>query len=251
MTRIVVDSIGGLIDAVRSLKRETRWRWWFRGHAAAAWELRPGIHRGYSLQQERYMAQEFRMRAGLRHGRVPPYEDYAGWLSLMQHYGLPTRLLDWSRSPLIAAFFAAEPAMAHVATAAETEACIWALAPGALNESQGYEPLLYPLSGYKLRDLLRPAFRGDQGPERIVAAMPIESDMRMVTQLGAFTIHGSSACLDQFEGADEWLRRLVVPADAVPRIAEELEHLGVTLSGLFPDLGNLARELKARYKPGS
>ena len=251
MNRIIIDSIGELIDAVRSLKRETHSRWWFRGHASTAWELRPGIHRGYSPQQERYMSQEFRMRAGLRHGRVPSYEDYAGWLSLMQHYGLPTRLLDWSRSPLIAAFFATEPAMAHVEADAASEACIWALAPGALNESQGHEPLLYPLSGHKLRDLLRPAFRGDRGPERIVAAMPIESDMRMVAQLGAFTIHGSSVCLDQFERADEWLRCLVVPAYAVPRIAEELEHLGVTLSGLFPDLGNLARELKAQHKPGS
>lgn len=246
-----IRSIGELAEAVRDLKRETQVRWWFRGHASIGWELRPGIHRGYSAQQEQSMSQEFRVRAGLRHVRVPPYSDYAGWLSLMQHYGLPTRLLDWSRSPLIAAFFATEPAMPHASPGGVGEACIWALAPIVLNESQGYEPFLYPLSGQTPRDLLRPAFLGPRSHEVIVAAMPIESDMRMVTQRGAFTIHAGTACLDQVGGAETWLRRLVIPEDAVPRIAEELDHLGVGLSDLFPDLGNLARELKAQHRPAS
>ena len=197
------------------------------------------------------MSQEFRMRAGLRHVKVPTYDDYAGWLSLMQHYGLPTRLLDWSRSPLVAAFFATEPAMPHAEGRNDelTDACIWALAPSALNEAQGYEPLLYPLSGHKLRDLLRPAFRGDRDAENIVSAMPIESDMRMVTQRGAFTIHAGGDCLDRIAGADQWLRRFEISIDAVPSIAEELDHLGLGLADLFPDLGNLARELKAQHRP--
>lgn len=195
------------------------------------------------------MAQEFRMRAGLRHPRVPSYEDYAGWLSLMQHYGLPTRLLDWSRSPLVAAFFATEQAMPHSLGRIElSSACIWALAPGALNESQGYEPLLYPLSGHRLRDLLRPAFRSKASREDIVAAMPIESDIRMVNQRGAFTIHANTSCLDQIGGANEWLRQFVIDADSVRRIAEELDHLGVGLSDLFPDLTNLALELKVQHR---
>lgn len=50
---------------------------------------------------------------------VPGEEDALGWLSLLQHYGAPTRLLDWTRSPFVACFFALETA--------RSEAAIWAI----------------------------------------------------------------------------------------------------------------------------
>jgi hypothetical protein len=50
---------------------------------------------------------------------VPAEEDALGWLSLLQHYGAPTRLLDWTRSPFVACFFALE--------GARSEAAVWAI----------------------------------------------------------------------------------------------------------------------------
>jgi hypothetical protein len=55
---------------------------------------------------------------------APSEDDLAGWLSLMQHYRLPTRLLDWSFSPLIAAYFSVNDRFVE-----PVDACIWALAP--------------------------------------------------------------------------------------------------------------------------
>src|SRR5437773_608578 len=57
---------------------------------------------------ERFLAHTFRLRAGSRYSSCPPLDEYPRWLFLMQHYGLPTRLLDWTASPLVALFFAVE-----------------------------------------------------------------------------------------------------------------------------------------------
>src|SRR5688572_21318888 len=103
-----IGSIGDLSQQVKVLAA-TRRSWLFRGQADARWNLQPSVHRGYSAQQERYLTNEFRVRARSRHYTCPSSSDYPSWLALMQHYGLPTRLLDWSYSPLVAAFFSVHP----------------------------------------------------------------------------------------------------------------------------------------------
>lgn len=236
-------------------------RWWFRGvRDQAHWPI-PRVRREYTLRGERYLTQEFRARAGTRYARCPRYDDHADWLALMQHYRLPTRLLDWSHSAIIAAFFAVEPAMPHMRPYRSdgANASIWVLDATELNERQGLERLLYPLNAGDVRHLVEDAFRPRRGRyaadarrgQEVAAALAVESEGRMQAQRGAFTVHASEVPLNRMPGCDSWLRQLVIPNRAIPELARELVYMGVGVADLFPDLEHLALDMVGRIPPGT
>lgn len=246
---IKISNVTELSTAAADLFVSTRTRWWFRGHEnAIAYKLIPKVRRGYASEDERYLFYYFYPRASLRHFKCPADDDLAGWLALMQHYGLPTRLLDWTWSPLVAAFFATQDA----ASDNSQDACIWAIEPALLNESQGLERIFPPLNAWMLRKFLAPA-RLDKAKEtgKIAAAMPIESDLRMLVQQGAFTVHSSRLELNKLKGAERWLRQIMIPKEYKSKIARELKILGFRLADLFPDLANLAKEAMEQYRPSA
>ena len=92
--------------------------------------LIPSVYRDDSRgpNYESAMANRFAQRAPTRHANCPMKGDLAAWLFLMQHYRLPTRLLDWTEGPLIALFFAVEGE-----EDAEKDGVLWALEPFAMN----------------------------------------------------------------------------------------------------------------------
>lgn len=115
--------------------------WVFRGHAGAAWPLTSALERADSVDpaaDEWRMIDHFRRRASLY---LPPQlhlgdDDLFGWMALMQHYGAPTRLLDVTLSPYVAAFFALEE---HTCSEHD-DLALWAVDTGAC-ESQAMRVL--------------------------------------------------------------------------------------------------------------
>lgn len=100
-------------DATQRWERFLRWatareatRWIFRGQSRD-WPLRPSVgrHKNYDLDIERLMLDEFKRHAVSYFDTSVMADDW-NHLALAQHHGLPTRLLDWTYSPLVAAFFA-------------------------------------------------------------------------------------------------------------------------------------------------
>jgi hypothetical protein len=250
MKEIAVASIQELTDAVVTTFASSKTRWWFRGQRDAKWDLLPKIRRGYSKQQERFLTNLFYTRARTRHAVCPADGDYGGWLAIMQHFGLPTRLLDWSNSPLIAAYFAVKYPIDTGEKNALAHAAIWVLEPHRLNESQGYEPIFPPLNANSVEPMVRPAMKGqDRSQIKVLATSPLERDLRMFVQQGQFTVHVTEEPLTQLINCDRWLMKIRIPSQSVPRIARELDVLGLRLADIFPDLQNLAIELGNMHRP--
>lgn len=207
---------------------------WFRGHSDSAWSLVPTAHRCHPVLETQF-AQQFRLRAPAL-GNCPPHQDYASWLPFMRHYGLPTRLLDWSESLLVAIYFATE--------LQDRDGSLWILSPGRLNELT-VGPLIPFLHDPRVEPLILEAFglhpNGPVSPFLSVVAP--RDNPRIAAQLGNFTIHGTREGLDQQAQRDQFLVQVHIPASSKIPLRTELGLLGVRQSTLFPDFASLAGEL--------
>jgi hypothetical protein len=223
---------------------------WFRGHNDMKWQLKPSIARDYDMEKEKRMTDEFRWKAKSRYHKVPHDDNYPEWLCLMQHFGLPTRLLDWSASPLIALYFAMyDDGSIYLGN---EDACVWILNPCLLNKDTKNLEQILSLDYDYCRALIQPAFTNSKGtsPNRsmILAASSTEIDNRMLVQQSAFTIHGQHLNLNGYKNSESYLSRIIIPCEYRNKISNELKSLGFTPSMLFPDLRHLCQELKLKYK---
>lgn len=239
MIQAEVESVTALLEASQAhLKGFGQTVHWFRGQASTDWKLIPRVHREYDAAGEHNLAARFTLSAPTRYQGTPDLKDLSTWICLMQHFGLPTRLLDWTASPLVALYFAvnSEPNSGSAA--------VWALVPSTLNAtSQHRLNSILVLSGPEARPLLEAGLRGGPPIDDILAVMGKEVDLRMTVQQGTFTIHGTDVPLESRAGSENYLAKFVVPDTARKRLQEELWFLGVRRSILFPDLSNLAQDL--------
>ncbi len=249
---------------------------WYRGHANKEWELIPKIQRNFKgseeelFRKERYYTNDFQSRASVFKSPALPIDEYANWLTLMQHYGLPTRLLDWSRSPLVALYFAVSDKSKY-----DQDGCIWMLTPGKLNESQHLEKpsiidgvqydnvYIYNTNHKTIATMIYPAFRRwkfssmpeaitpedrkfahrfENLKDKIAACYPTEADSRVYNQFSAFTIHNSIKKLVDICDATTLLQ-ITIPYKYKANLRYELSVCGITQSYIFPDLEHLANEI--------
>ncbi len=239
-----VDSISSLMESVELINALLPPIIWWRGQPRAG-KLRPRVCRNINFEAtERSLFLEFQAKAPTRYANCPRREDDPTWLFLMQHYSLPTRLLDWSESPLIALFFA-------VTKDLEESGTLSALNPVVLNMSQQIADGIITASHPIATKLFEPLFKPHGTHSPLIAAIGSqEIDIRMLVQFSQFTYHGTDKPLEQLDAHRKFLIQLNVPKEAKSLIRSQLSQLGIRQSNIFPDLQSLAQELAGKYDYG-
>jgi len=147
----------------------------------------------------------------------------------MQHHGLPTRLLDWTTSPLVALYFAVCDTKKD-----NVDACLWQLDPSQLNRFYKAE---YPLEcDGENQELYR------EVSDKTLAIHAPYTNLRMKTQRSEFTLHTHYRAIEEDISASVFLKeKLIISKKIKPELRRKLASLGIDRSFLFPDLDNIAR----------
>lgn len=250
---INVDSWDDFGKTVLSLRYAS---WAFRGHSDARWPLESTLARRFKNAridrrawpaQERRILRTFKRKANLFLEDIPADWDTLRWLAIMQHHGAPTRLLDFTWSPYVAAFFALESASA--------DAAIWAVNHPAL--SLPYKMI----TGGRPRTVDPHKWRLRADPKNyekyfvhnrlsfVAWDSPYIMNQRLIAQSGSFLVPGTLA-----EPVEEILSRHPEPERVVVKFVLatgklreaamfELYRMNITHYTLFPGLDGLARSM--------
>lgn len=239
-----ITSVQELLAALSLDNNEYTGAVWYRGQARSEWPLSPGYIRLTNPPSESTLLMRFRQSAAMLIEKTP--RESFEWLFLMQHFGVPTRLLDWSESPLVGLYFAVE----DIANEGNHDGALWLLHPSELNKNarinnrdeEGYIPSFedVELEGYSVESLAQNR-RTQLLP---VATIATRNNARIQAQLGVFTIHHHERTPIEAVGDSSHIIKYVIPHDAKVLISNQLRLLGVSRFQLFPELASLGEIIK-------
>jgi hypothetical protein len=149
-------------------------------------------------------------------------------------------LLDWTESPLVAAYFA-------VLDCPDDDGCIWGLSPGGLNATRDGSHGFVQIKDPSIVKIAESAFNNISTERTIIAIDGQEIDPRMLAQLSRFTLHSEPDPLELMPASHKWLRQYIIPKNAKANMREQLKAFGIRRSNIFPDLASLATELRSEF----
>lgn len=220
---------------------------WWRGQSRKDLKLYPKVFRGYSDFDEVNFVHNFRDQAPARYPDWPT--DKTRQLLLMQHYGLPTRLLDWTRDLFTGLYFAVWNKKRD-----DEDGALWALNPVLLNKHQLNKNKVLMSDDQEIDQLVDDAFtrtmdRGDV-PAKVIAYVGPQIDLRMLVQSGVFTMHSPEApCLQDLPNQEFFVAEIPIPKEHKEPLRVAMDMNGFSRRTLFPDLGSLTEDLIGRFEP--
>ncbi len=230
---------------------------WFRGvRDSDNHKLIPSLYRKPAPSGSSFEAVEVELLQAFRLKSPPfltsplPVENGDGvgdleTLFIMQHYGVPTRLLDWTANPFVALFFALTAG--RIPTAPTPDAAVWMMDPLALNEvslahSTKVTRRIFPVQD----DNLHGYAPGEISKKMPLAIYGAHNSQRIVAQRGAFVLFGSDEQPMNIQPGvvgGTVLTKVIIPGSSIGKMFDTLFKMGITDSVVFPDLDGLAREI--------
>ncbi len=279
---IRIGSVRTFLDALEKLDRDSRTTYFYRGHPSSTFSLQPSIYRDPRLiANEDVMFKELLLRCSADFASL---DSTFQTLVKMQHYGLPTRLLDLTANPLIALYFACDPyepkaqsgeVLAFAVPTSEVkyfDSDTVSVIANIARRPKSFEvpPIELDLAEFnktpEIRYLLheikqeKPYFEPGIKREHlgsVVCVRPKLNNPRIIRQDGAFFLFGVSeykaipAKMPPRYIASTDSKRMLVIATEKPRIRSQLEALGISRSTVFPEIDRVAEFLKSHFAPPS
>ncbi|MES2132675.1 MAG: FRG domain-containing protein [Bacteroidota bacterium] len=233
-----IKSVSDLIQKLKIDSKSHNGPIWFRGQTKKEHKLIPSLYRKSTSVSEMTLIKKFKQNASLLVA-TNCSEDF-DWLFVMQHHGVPTRLLDWTESSLVALYFACEDNL-------DKEGALWVLLPTELNKHASIEPdETFDIPGInELENYSPKSYHADKtnvmGP---AATISTRNTPRMQAQQGTFTIfHKKKSAIEEINDKKHvW--RYLIPASSKKEILKELKLCGIDKFQLFPELSSIGETLK-------
>lgn len=260
-----IDSFKAYVSFVEGLSGGRDTPLWYRGCGRASYKLEPTLYRHTRsstiedlMSLEKSLVGRFQQRSIPFHDRV--ISDPWDWLFFMQHFGMPTRLLDWSESPLMALFFAIMAARHRLGARGkpvfEGQAAIWILDPIAWNKRavdlRSFEGKILTT------DDSNAGAYSPVGDCNVMKDFPIaiygaHNSQRIVAQRGVFVCFGKDtrsmdAMFQNERFPAKSLTKITIAKGKLPHFYEAIHRQGLSDSVVFPDLDGLSREIKREFR---
>lgn len=211
----------------------------YRGQSNKKWDLIPSLFRietDNKPKSSKWKNLEKRILSKFKTHSLPFITEspkgYIDWLTLGQHHGLPTRLLDWSKNPLVALFFAVNDFK---------------------DKNDGIVYKERPFCTYYL-DKLNTGTLKEMPQYGFV--YPNHYSQRVNAQQGVFSLHNFPNINDDFDFVPHNINQtdgyppsfVIIPSEIKFKLKRDLDKLGINAFSLFPDLDGLSSYLKWEYE---
>lgn len=246
----------------------------YRGHSDhEKYQLIPGVFRwrktpdGHDISE--YSQLEFNILSDFisescRYIRDIPVNDISSWLEIAQHFGVPTRLLDFTQNPLVALYFAC-------CSLKDAVASVWILDETSYNEKYFGSPILFAtyckqltsgIINWEIMSWQRPPTGSPQYTQYPVIYRPANREERMASQSSVFMLWSAlrlpltdiipledrmdinDVMQNQNHGI---LGSIEIPAEAKKPILSQLNALGINEKFIYPGLDGVGKYINRKY----